>query len=362
MSRFIHVLIVALGSVICATAQAEPYFAVQQGLKCVACHVNPTGGGLRNAFGNTWGQTVLPQRTLAVEGLDAWSGEVVRRIRLGANLRASATYDDVPNQQSLSEFDVDESRLYLDLAVLPERLGLYVDQRLAPGGSTNLETYARLALADGRYYVKAGQMYLPYGWRLEDDTAFIRQVPGINFATPDKGLEVGLETTHWTAQLAVSNGTAGGSEQDSGKQWSVRAEHVRAAWRIGASFNFNDAEAGERRMQNVFAGLRTGPVSWLAEADYVVDDGFVGGRREQWVGLIEANWGIFAGHNLKLTAEYFDPDDAIDEDEQNRLSAVWEWTPMQFLQLRVGLRVYDGIPQNDLQNRRSAFAQLNGYF
>jgi hypothetical protein len=41
---------------------------------------------------------------------------------------------------------------------------------------------------------------------------------------------------------------------------------------------------------------------------------------------------------------------------------VWEYTPLQFVQLRVGYRNYDGIPQNDLQNRRVVFAQINGYF
>ena len=105
-----------------------------------------------------------------------------------------------------------------------------------------------------------------------------------------------------------------------------------------------------------------GPIAWLGEADYIIDKGFADGERRQWVGLIEANWLMRRGHNLKITAEYFEPDRSVDEDEKNRYSLVYEYTPVQFLQLRLGVRTYDGIPQNDLDNRTLAFAQLNAYF
>ena len=341
---------------------AEPYFAVQQGMKCVTCHVNPSGGGMRNAFGNTWASAVLPARTINAGAADQWSGNLNRFVALGANLRASGTYIDTPNQESQSAFDVDEARLYMELTAIENRLAVYLDQRVAPGGSSNLEAYGRYWSGNHSWYLKAGQMYLPYGLRLEDDSAFIRQVPGINFDTPDRGVEVGLETAHWSAQFAVSNGTASGPEQDQGKQFTARAEYVQSVWRAGMSYSFNDADAGERQLANLFAGVRTGPIAWLAEADYITDEGFAEGERRQWVGLLEANWLMSQGSNLKLTAEFFDPDDDLDEDQQTRYSAVWEYTPMQFLQLRLGVRAYDGIPQNDLQNRKQAFVQMNAFF
>jgi len=349
------------------SVQAEPYFAVREGLACVACHVNPSGGGLRNTFGTTWGQTVLPAQRIEEEGLPMWTGALGDYLRIGGNLRSSATHADVPpaggsDGDATSEFDLEELRLYLDLAVIPGRLAIYFDQRVAPGGSTNLETYVRYASPDQHWQLKAGQLYLPYGLRLEDDSAFIRQVTGIGFATPDQGVELGWESPQWSAQLAVTNGAAAGAETDEGKQASLTATYLQPSWRVGGSFNFNDSDAGERRMQGLFAGVRTGPVAWLAEADYIVDDGFAEGRRRLWVGLVEGNWSVRRGHNLKLTAEYFDPDTDVDEDEQNRFSAIWEYTPFQFLQLRLGARVYDGIPQNALQNRRLYFLALNGYF
>jgi phosphate-selective porin O/P len=357
--RILALLILAAMAV---PSHAEPYFAVQQGLKCGACHTSPTGGGLRNAFGNTFAQSTMAARYVDVGTQERWLGSVSRYLGIGTNVRANYNYVDVPDSEAVSEFDLQEARLYVELNAIPDRLSVYFDQRIAPGSSNNREAFARYWFDDRRWYVRAGQMYLPYGLRLEDDTAFIREVTAINFDTPDRGIEIGFEGGPWSAQLAVTNGTAGGPEDNKGKQLSLRGEFVQSAWRAGISGNFNDAEAGDRQMAGVFAGLRTGPISWLAEADYIDDEGSSLGEVKQLVGLLEANWLIRQGQNIKITAEYFEPDDDVDEDERSRYSAVWEWTPVQFVQLRVGARVYDGIPQNDNDNRKIAFAQVNAFF
>jgi hypothetical protein len=357
----VRISLVLSGILGAGSAFAEPYFAVQMGLKCAACHANATGGGLRNAFGDTWAQTIMPAKHIDVPGVDTWTGSVNRFVSLGANLRANGTFVDTPNQSSTNEFDVQEARLYVELSAIPDRLSVYLDQRVAPGGSANLEAYGRFWFNDRKWYVKAGQMYLPYGIRFEDDSAFVREVPGINMDTPDRGVELGLETTHWSVQFAISNGTSGGSEQDQGKQYSARAEYVQSLWRLGASANLNSTDTGERKAGNLFAGLRTGPVAWLAEADFIDDDS-TGVSRKQRIGLLEANWLVMAGHNLKLTAEYLDPNDDVDENERNRYSLVWEVTPVQFLQVRIGARIYDGIPQNDNDNRKVGFVQVNAFF
>lgn len=358
-------MLLALATISLAQSEivrAEPYFAVREGLKCANCHVSPSGGGMRTAFGNAWAQTSLPAQRIEVPGVEPWTGTFGRYVLAGGDLRAGYTYSHVPNEEDRSDFDVEELRAYLGVDVIPSRLLVYVDQRLAPGGSTNLETYARYTSADQRWYGRVGQFYLPYGWRLEDDTTFVRQVTGINYATPDRGIEFGLETAQWSAQLSVTNGTAAGAEVDRGKQASLRAEHVRSAWRAGVSYNYNDAKAGNRSLQGIFAGLRTGPIAWLGEADYIIDDSFPDGRRKQWTGLLEGNWMFLRGHNLKIGAEYFDPDTDVDEDQQTRYSAVWEYTPFQFVQLRTGARFYEGIPQNDAQNRRIYFVSVHGFF
>lgn len=339
-------------------ALAEPYFAVMTGNKCVACHVNVTGGGMRNVAGDAFGQVTMPVRTPTEP---FWNGEIMDFIALGGNFRGNFTYTDTPNQGNDTEFDVEEGRLYVELPLLKDRLTFYLDQQVSPT-SDNREAFALLRFWSSRAYVKAGQFYLPFGWRLEDDTEFIRSVVGINMNTPDEGVEAGVELGPASLRLSVSNGSAGGAESDDGKQYSFLASYVRPVWRLGTSVNYNDADAGDRFIVGGFAGLRTGPVSWLAEVDYLDDDGLGDSGRKQWVSFVEANWLVTKGHNLKLTYGGFDPDDDVSDDEQTRVSFVYEYFPFSYTQFRAGARFRDGISQNDAQNTDLYFLQLHVYF
>ncbi len=342
-------------------AHAEPYLAVSKGMHCGGCHTNPAGGGMRNAYGNVFAQTELAaERAGQREGL--WTGEVTDWLATGANLRGSYAYVDTPNADSVSEFDVTRGTVYAQANLIPGRLSVYVDQQVAPGSSLNREAYVRLHGPGGRLHLTAGQFYLPYGLRLQDDTAFVRQATGINFTNPDRGVQFGYDSGPWSGQFAVTNGTGGGRETDTGKQLSLLGVFVQPYWRLGVSLNANDDDAGDRQMQGVFAGLKTGPVAWLFEVDRISDDLPGGETRDAIAGLVEGNWLFRKGHNLKASYDYLDPDDDVSENHQVRWSLIWEYSPIQFLQGRFGVRVYDGIPQNDRDNRDEFFAELHGFF
>jgi hypothetical protein len=342
-------------------AHAEPYLAAQMGLKCVQCHVNPSGGGLRNVYGNVFAQTQLAARRIGAEE-DLWNGQVMKFLSVGGNARANWSFSDVPDVGSTHDFAVEEARAYLDFGVIPNRLSVYLDQRFAPGNATNLEANVRYWFKENEYYVKAGRLYLPFGYRFEDDNTFVRSLSGINMQAPDEGVEFGIEKGAWSTQFALSNGTGGAPEVDGGKLLAVRTEFVQPVWRAGVSAVSNQTDAGDRLGVGVFGAWRVGAVTLLGEVDWIDDDS-IGVEGRQLLGsLVEADWKIRQGHNLKFMFEWLEPNRDVDEDEQTRGSLLYEWAPIQFVQIRAGVRVYDGIPQNDLQNRKQAFLQLHGFF
>src|SRR3977135_3568023 len=88
-----HCLLAAIAALALATwserASAEPYIAVQQGLTCGQCHVNPTGGGLRNVVGNAFAQSVLPAHHVDTGDL-VWTGALNNYIAMGRDWRGAA--------------------------------------------------------------------------------------------------------------------------------------------------------------------------------------------------------------------------------------------------------------------------------
>jgi len=358
MQTFIVALLLAALASLPRIAVAEPYLAVESGLKCGNCHVNPSGGGKRNAFGMLYARNMISARALELaEGRAPWTGEVSSRwFAVGGDFRGGYESVDIPGSESESEWAVSRSTVYAELRLLPQLLSLYVDEKIAPDDTENREAYLLLTPMQGKFTVKAGQMFLPFGLRLEDDETFVRQATGVNFLTPDDGVELGLELAKWSAQVAVIDGESGADDQ-----LSASAVYVQPKWRVGASVNTSEDAFGERQMQSVFGGLKTGPISWLAEVT-LIEDTAPAGDNDSYATLLEGNWRLRKGHNLKVGYEFLEPNGDRDEDQQERYSLVYEYNPIQFMQGRVGVRRYNGIPNIASSNRDELFAELHVYF
>jgi hypothetical protein len=362
--RLTAATLAAVGWMLSASqANSEPYLAVQNGFKCGQCHVNPTGGGKRNLFGMTFARTQLAARNvLRDEGDVGWNSSVTDWFGVGGDYRGGFKNVDLPNGPNASQTTTTKGTVYAEFKAVPNLLTVYFDQQLAPGSSFERERYLLLTPQHGKYTIKVGQFFLPYGLRLQDDATFVRQRSGINFDTPDDGIELGFELPKWSAQVAATNGTAGAGNAPGKSQVSLSASYVRPRWRAGASVNMNRDPLGDRDMQGVFGGFNTGPVTWLGEIDFITDDRPTGGSDKQFASLFEADWRIAKGHNLKVGVEFLDPNNHTGGDRQQRYSVVWEHAPIQLFQVRVGMRTYSGPAAQSFANRNETFAEAHAYF
>lgn len=328
-------------------AFAEPAFAVRTGYRCSQCHVNRTGGGLRTAFGSLYTQTILPGKTFPYrEGLPTFlPADPDARFAVGGDVRVAgiATYPD--EQDDTASFEVTEANLYAEVRLLPERLSLYVDEKVGPGGASAREAFALVSFDRGRGYVKAGKFLPPYGWRLPDDAAFVRQFSGFSYQTPDTGVEIGFEPGRWSVHLAVVNGAGGGTDDNREKQVSLVGARRFRHGRVGVSASTNKPAGAKVTQGGAFGGLHFGRLTLLGELDWREVDQ-AGGTAERALGLFEADVLLVRGLNLKYARDWIDPDRDVSTDDRVRDSLGLEYIPYPFVQLRVFARHRDGPPQH----------------
>lgn len=117
-------------------------------------------------------------------------------------------------------------------------------------------------------------------------------------------------------------------------------------------------------LRGIFGGLRTGPVAWLGQVDLTSDESLRATPLRQAAGLLEADWRIRPGQNLKLTAEYVNQDRDAGRLAVERVSLLYELTPFQFVQLRPGIRYSNGVLGTAPASGRGilAFIELHAFF
>lgn len=342
---------------------AEPAFAIRTGYRCSQCHANRTGGGIRTAFGSLYTQTILPERTFGKSGAmpTLLAADPDARFALGADVRVLSVSLFRDDGADTSSTELTEANVYLEARLLPERLSLYLDEKVGPGGASAREAFALVSFDRWRGYVKAGKFLPPFGWRLPDDAAFIRQFSGFSYATPDIGVELGIEPGRWSVHLAAVNGAGGGSDDNRSKQFSLTGARRFDKGRVGISAS-NNLPPGARVTQGgVFGGVNLGRLALLGELDWREVDQ-AGSASERLLGLFEVDLLLTRGLNVKYARDWIDPDRDIGTDGRIRESLGVEYIPYPFVQLRVFARRKDGPPQIADSGDRQVEFELHLFF
>jgi hypothetical protein len=353
---------------------AEPYIAFREGLKCSACHVNHTGGGMRNDYGSLYTQTALFP---LLEDLSDQSMEF--STALGSSISMGVDFMVVNN----SEFSVDESletedgatrfqrgatnsfgvesgNLYLKAALIPERLTMYFDETITPSGASSREAFVLVEALPGGTYLKVGRMLLPYGIRLWDDDAFIRRVTGFNYDNQDLGAEVGVESGNLSLIAAVTNGTQGSRDDNKGKQFSSTGSVYLGNLILGGSFSWNRSGGIERTAMGPYGSLRIGPLTLMGETDWINESD--GADREQFVAYGSLEYWYRQSINVRLAVDYDDPYGDIDEDERSRVSLGLDAFLTPTLTAGVYYRIKESVPQDVEGNSNTLTFALHTFF
>ncbi len=350
------------GLLVSGSVLAEAYLAVREGYKCSQCHFNKTGGGKRNDFANTYVQTRLSQNFVQWQPPGEESGESAVGnmyhgrlndfVSLGADFRFTYSEKQIPHTKKPEEdMSINSGLLYLQMDMVPGSASLYLDQTIQ-GTSSARELFMLFDDLPLDSYVKFGRFFLASGFRLQDDTAFVRQYSGFTYGNPDSGVEIGVEPGPFSVSLWSTS---------LDKKRGVTASVIAKPARIGVSYNLDSSVQGTKKtVSNVFSGLHLGRFTGLFEIDQIATETTL--KVNSVALLAELNYMVVKGANLKLSYEAYDPNTHETGDRVERVSLIYEPFVTQFLQIRIGGRDYIGQINNDQENRKEFFIEMHGFF
>lgn len=317
---------------------ALPKFASRLGLSCSSCHINPTGGGMRNVFGSTsYGREDLPIPTWQdAYGLDGFSGKLTNFISVGADFRTIYfTQQTGPNSSRNSFFQM-QSDLYLNLQVA-KKTSLYLNR----GNAGRFEAFALAEILPEKGFVKVGWFVPNFGFRMDDHNIFTREKTLFAFGGgQDAGLEVGFSPGPFNFTASVTNGATADRDNNGFKAVSGRGEaHVEAggiSLRAGGSYYNNAHPDGVTTLLGLHGSLSAWEnLTFLGEfvkkREY---SNLTSSRTLSSILYFEADYLLMQGIDLKAGYEFYDPDTRFTTGTESRIVMGVEFYPFPGVEIR----------------------------
>ena len=246
-------------------------------------------------------------------GTDVWTGQINRFIALGGDLRYRRARRSGAGHQDHQLSSTSSRRASTSTAnVIPIACWSTSTSRWPRAAALNREAWGMFWSADHTWYVKGGQMYLPFGLAPagpERLRQHLRHRHGRPRTTASKS--AGSRALGCTARREQRHRRRSDHQQrQAGERCSCSSSQSR--WRAGVAANFNDS-IRQRQPQRLCALRRTedrarSPGSRRPISSTTRACRSAAASRSNSATLLEANYSPARGHNLKVTFEYLDPD------------------------------------------------------
>ena len=346
--RFFYSIAVVLAFLVFAEhAHALPRFSSRTGWKCQSCHVNPSGGGMRNPGGVTYGREELPVPTWSEEfGLDEFTTELTNFVSVGADVRTLFFYQQgqTENQNAIFQMQGD---LYINLK-LAKKVNVYFDKGLYSG----FEIFGQLNVLPANGYVKAGKFVPNYGLKVDDHRSYIREYAGLSPEVGNPyytGAEVAVSPGPASITGGVYNSSEGRGESiDSRKAFLGRVEGLfdvadDVYVGLGANVLYKNVMGGKTNFLGGFGTLSIGDFTVLGEADLLKSD-VSGTKTDAFVLYVEGDYVVTPGFDLKAMYDFYDSDLDLATGTLSRYSFGFEFFPISGVEVRPLYRILKEKP------------------
>jgi hypothetical protein len=343
-------------------AFALPRFASRTGAKCQSCHVDPSGGGMRQTFGVQYGQETLPVPTWSEEfGLEDFSTKLTDFVSVGADFRTLYFYQQNPDTGTppmsvtgSNAFWQMQGDIYMNFR-LAKKVNIYLDKGLYSG----FEIFGLLNILPGNGHIKVGKFVPNYGLKLDDHRAYVRQYTGFSAEVdPSRSSFVltGGEIAFAPGPISITGGVYNAADGFGAGAGNSKALLGRVEGMFKASEDFNVGIGGNVFTKESAEGIRTtlyggfGSLSYenltlTGEAD-LIENKDAESKVTGIVTFVELDYVVTPGLDLKVGFDFYDPDQDSKTGAMSKYSFGLEFFPISGVELRPIYRIVKDEPTN----------------
>lgn len=340
-----------------------PRFALQQKNNCADCHINPTGGLMRNSDGVFFGKNVVSMISPRDQDFPI-SPKLSENVSFGFDYRSQLLYS---GEKKRADFQDMAGSIYLNAAV-SNKINV-----LARYDFINAiwEAYGIAKILPNESYIKVGTFAPSFGIRLDDHTAYTRGGDyGLLFALGKiQGLMYNPLYLETGAELGINISDVGLLTASAGKSkfnrtlttdptFTTRLELNpvigKTALLFGGSFASTKTKYFNQlgvlvtlptQLYGGFAGF--GYKRFTVTGEYDIAKDYLGKDVSSSAMMIEASYQLMIGLEAIARYDRFDPDTDIEKDDIAHVVFGFEFFPYSFVELRPQYRINIEDPSVD---------------
>jgi len=351
-------------------AFALPRFAVQNGSSCMACHVNPTGSGLRNDYGsNVVALEELPFKRWQAKGDEDWDGTIGDHLQVGGDFRVQGIqYGNTADTTRKSAVFPMQAEVYAYLE-LHDNAGLFTK---LSAKSSETEFWGLFKVLPQNGWIRVGQTLPNYGIRLDDHTSFFRYGNmsktgvGLNY---QEGFQLfwSKNSTLIEFGLPFGNGflftASGGTPLNSGSQemknFTSQLYFARSFEKFAPMFSVNLMKEDDLSLIGIAGGISFSKFTWTFELDKA--ENLINGKNS-YAYYDELAWEIKQGVHLIAKYDFFDPDEKWKTGAISRYTLGVELFPLNVLEVKIQARLSEVDKNGFIQPDPEYLVQFHTWF
>ena len=327
-----------------------PRFSVENGASCIACHVNPTGSGLRNSYGNDIvSLEELPFEKWINKGDQNWNGKIGKHLQIGGDFRLQGIeYNATDTTRKIALFPM-QADIYFFLN-LNQNASIYSMIGARGRNSFATEYWLFINNLPQNLWLKIGKALPNYGLRIDDHTSFIRggnynrttlglQKEGLLFdpyLTSPSIMEIGVPMLGgflWTSSISTGISTINESLTNFTTQFNyTKYVNENIKYMYGLSY----MKENHFEMMGLSGGISIAKLTYTFEVDQVSN--WINGYTSLAI-YDQLSCKITQGLHIIGKYDYFDPQTEILSGSVSRFSIGAEIYPLNIMEIKLQARI-----------------------